>query len=124
MRRLMPFVLLSLASCDAKAPSPSTAPVPRGPGKLTVTVATQVAKSIGVDQFGVTIDNQPARPIPMNGSISIDSIDSGDHYVSLDTSVGICFVGSADGFPRGNLVKVTVGPGSTAQVRFDVFCIA
>ncbi|HET6836488.1 MAG TPA: hypothetical protein VFH24_00525 [Gemmatimonadales bacterium] len=89
---------------------------PPGTGAVQIT-ATTTGASLDPDGYAVAVDNAGARPLPINGSISVGNLAAGTHTVGLNGLAANCTV--ADN-PR----TVTVTAGQTTPVAFAITCTA
>ena len=89
--------------------------LPPTTGTLRVTTTTGGSDS-DPDGYTVTVDGGAVQPIGINATISIASLSSGSHTVSLGGMAANCI--AADN-PR----TVTVPTGGTAQVTYAVSCV-
>jgi hypothetical protein len=120
-------------NCTVSGANPRTATVPSGgtvtvaftvtcssppPGTGTVQVtATTTGASLDPNGYTVAVDNAGARPLPINGSVSVGNLSAGTHTVGLNGLAANC---TAADNPR----TVTVTAGQTTPVAFAVSCTA
>ena len=86
-------------------------------GSLEITVTTD---GNGTDPDGYIVDlnsGEETEAVPVDGSVSLDGLEAGDHTVELTNVSTNCTV---DG---GNPRTVTVESGATETVAFAVSCI-
>nr|MBA3761284.1 hypothetical protein [Gemmatimonadales bacterium] len=84
---------------------------------LRITTVTSGVE-IDPDGFSISIDGQAAQTIGVNTSLTIDQIADGPHTVELSDIAGNCTVGGQNPQP------VSVTPGVTASIDFEVTCSA
>jgi hypothetical protein len=89
---------------------------PPGTGSVQVT-ATTTGASLDPDGYTVAVDNAGARPLPINGNISVGNLPAGSHTVRLNGLAANCT--TADN-PR----TVTITAGQTTPVAFAISCTA
>jgi hypothetical protein len=97
-------------SISCTAPPPST-------GTLLVNVATS-GPDQDSDGYTLTIDDQASQAVGVNGTVSIADLGAGVHTVQLSGVVSNCTLGGTN--PR----SITVPAGGTADLSFNVACVA
>ena len=111
----------SIADVELAVECPSS-----GYGYLHVSVRTSLLGAGGSAaapptwKWPVRVDEAPARFVPANGSIQIDSIAPGPHLVEL--KAGGCLV-SAGSLPFSTKMTVFVQSDAIAHASFKVMCI-
>jgi hypothetical protein len=89
---------------------------PAGTGSVQIT-ATTTGASMDPDGYTIAVDNAGARPLPINGSISVGNLTAGSHTVTLNGLAPNC---TAADNPR----TVTITAGQTASAAFAISCTA
>lgn len=84
-------------------------------GDLEVTTVS-TGSDIDTDGYTVSVDGGATQAITANGTLTVSSLDAGDHTVELGGVAANCSVGGMN--PR----TVGVTSGATAQTQFDVTC--
>jgi hypothetical protein len=88
---------------------------PLGTGQIQVlTQSTRVPQGIGA--FMVNVDGRHSQSIGLSSSVTFVGVSSGPHIVQLTGVPPSC------GFLLDNPREVTVSPGMTVRVLFDVVC--
>ena len=100
------FIALSCGGGDVTAPTN---------GSLEITAATSGPEP-DVDGYAVTVDGGAAAPIPSNGTVRRDNLESGSHSVRLTGMAVNC------GVDGDNPRSVTVTAGGTATTSFSISC--
>ena len=93
------------------------APPPASAGSLGVSVSSSGSPA-DPDGYTVSVDGGDARPIAVNGALTIEALAAGPHAVLLGGLAGNCAVAGDN--PR----NVEVAAGATAPVAFTVTCSA
>ena len=90
-------------------------------GAIAVTAATS-GTEFDPDGYSVRVDNAAPQPLTINGTITFQSLGSGDHTVTLEGAAGNCSIAGDN--PR--TVSVTTGGATrdTARTTFTVTCLA
>ena len=110
MRRgtLLGLILLGTVTCDPPFPSPHM-------GRLIITTIT-AGVDPDPDGYEVILDDQSLGMLAPNGRITLDTILSGRHRVTIDSVAGNCGVAA----PR--VRDVQVPRDDSVVVAFGVFC--
>lgn len=87
-------------------------------GSIQVVTTTSATGGGAMDPDGYTIsiDGQPAQPIGLNATLTVDGIADGPHTVTLSGIAGNCGIGGQ------NPQSVSVLSGSTASLSFEITC--
>jgi preprotein translocase subunit YajC len=104
----MPVAALAFGACGSDTAAPST-------GAVRVT-ATTTGTPVDPDGYLVTVDGSTARPLAVNGDVTVESLLPGAHMVALSGLAVNCTV--AEAASR----TVTVAAGETATVAFALTC--
>src|SRR5256712_2857204 len=102
------LLVLGLACNDIPGP---------GSGDLQVTVTTTGA-DLDPDGYAVAVDGATARPIAVNGTLTLSGLATGSHTVVLSGLAANCATSGPN--PR----QIEVASHETAQVSFAVACAA
>ena len=102
------LLVLGLACNDIPGP---------GSGDIQVTVTTTGA-DLDPDGYAVAVDGANARPVPVNGSLTVTGLATGSHTVVLSGLAANCATSGP------NLRQIEVASHETAQVSFAVACAA
>ena len=102
------LALLGSVTCDPPFPSPHM-------GRLIIS-ATTSGVDTDSDGYGVILDGQPLGMITPNGAITLDTILSGRHRVTLDSVATNCAVAAPP------VRDVQVPREDSVVVAFGVFC--
>ncbi|HEX6432644.1 MAG TPA: hypothetical protein VFZ87_00305, partial [Gemmatimonadales bacterium] len=123
--------LTGLASnCTVNGANPRTVNVAVG-ATTTVDFVVQCAPTVGgvqivvvtggevpdPDGYTYQVDAQPAQPIAVNATVTVENLPTGAHTVLLSGQAPQCSIEGE------NPKSVTVRGGETATVRFEVTCI-
>ncbi len=92
--------------------SPSPSPTL---GSISVTVST-TGVGLDADGYTVTVDGSESQSLPTNGVLMFSDLQPGDHTIELAGTAPNCPIGS------DNPQLVSVTPGGTTQVIFNVVC--
>jgi Tol biopolymer transport system component len=104
-------LLLALTGCGNSTTGPSQ-DTPAA-GSLTITAATTGA-DLDSDGYQGNIDGLARGAVPVNGTLTVDSVPAGSHRIALTGVAANCATDSAK--------SVTVTSGQTTAVTFDVTC--
>jgi Tol biopolymer transport system component len=116
-------------NCSVGGPNPRTVTVSAGAtsavafvvqcaptvGGIEITVATS-GSDLDPDGYTYQIDAQPAQPIAVNATVTVENLTTGPHTVLLSGQAPQCSV------REGNSRSVTVRGGDTVVVRFEISC--
>jgi Tol biopolymer transport system component len=117
------------ANCSVSGANPRTVSVAAG-ATANVAFVVECAPTVGAIQVVITtsgsdldpdgytyqVDAQPAQPIAVNASATVENLPIGAHTVLLSGQTPLCSIQGEN--PR----SVTVRGGETAEVRFEVVC--
>jgi Tol biopolymer transport system component len=117
-------------NCSVAGPNPRTVEVFEGStartsfevectppvGRIEIT-ATTTGVSQDQDGYAVSLDREPALPIPANGTLAFTGLTPGDHQVGLTGLAPNCTLAGEN--PRA----VSVVNGESSQVTFRVSCL-
>lgn len=96
------------------------APISHTPGKILISVSTQLINVAAPISYTVVLDGSRTVPISAGHGTFAD-VPPGSHDVFLD-GPGYCAVGGLFG-PHTNPVSLTLAPGQTLTLTFHVLCI-
>ncbi len=95
--------------------SPSPSPTL---GSISVTVST-TGLGLDSDCYTVTVDGSESQSLPTNGALMFSDLLPGDHTIELAGTAPNCSPPPTD---SDNPQLVSVTPGFTTQVIFNVVC--
>ena len=84
-------------------------------GGIQIVVAT-TGSEIDPDGYSYQVDAQPAQPIAVNATATVENLAAGPHTILLSGQAAQCSIQGEN--PRA----VTVRGGETVEVRFEVSC--
>jgi len=84
-------------------------------GSLEISTSTE--NNFDPDGYDVLLDGKTVQAVPVNGTVTLDGIDVGEHQLDFDGIAPNC---SADG---GTSRSVTIADGETTSATLEVTCV-